>query len=79
MEVLGLLLEHSGINVNLPADDGETALQIACRVGRIEMVKLLLAHRNIDLLRDPALASACMSDSPRVGVVELLLAQAEDD
>jgi ankyrin repeat protein len=48
-EVLGLLLDHEGINVNLENDFGMTPLLLAVDLDRVEAVELLLRHKDIDL------------------------------
>ncbi|KAG8539619.1 hypothetical protein GDO81_020628, partial [Engystomops pustulosus] len=42
------VLLDCGADVNLAAEDGETALIIACQVGNVELVRLLLSHPNCD-------------------------------
>ena len=48
IDILKVLINQKGINVNLQADDGETALHLARRTGRSSVYEVLLEHPEID-------------------------------
>ena len=77
-EVSSLLRDHAEINVNWtnPYNFRQTALHAACYYGRVEVVKLLLAHPGINVnLKDnfgiTSLSKGCRND--KMSIVQLLL------
>ena len=77
-EVSSLLRDHAEINVNWtnPYNFRQTALHAACYYGRVEVVKLLLAHPGINVnLKDDfgitSLSKGCRND--KMSIVQLLL------
>jgi len=42
-------LDHSDIEVNIPNNNGKTALMCAVRNGKVNVVKILLDHSDIDV------------------------------
>jgi ankyrin repeat protein len=74
-EAVTILLQR-GLNVNLPAEDGTTALMRAAQEGYVDMVKLLLA-RGADMeLKDKENQSAWLfaASGNHTDVIELLRA-----
>ena len=47
-ECVRILLKNKDININHQADDGETALTMACLWGKTDVVRRLLEHDSID-------------------------------
>ena len=43
-DIVSLLLEHPEIEVNAKDDNNQTAILIACEIGTIEVIRLLLAR-----------------------------------
>lgn len=81
VKVVGLLLEHSKINVNVEnIHTGGTALTDAAWNGRVKVIKLLLAHPEIDLdpidrgYESPGNALHLAAENNHLQVVKLLLA-----
>jgi ankyrin repeat protein len=50
LEILEILLQQNGINVNLPEENGKNVFLECAGKGKIEMVKLLLKHPEIDVI-----------------------------
>ncbi len=73
-----LLLARQGVDVNMTEMNGGTALIAASQQGHVEVVRLLLAHQDVEvnktLLQNGATALIAASQQGHVEVVRLLLA-----
>ncbi|CAK4083226.1 unnamed protein product [Aphanomyces euteiches] len=81
-DVVGLLLTHDKISVNVTDDEGFTPLMTACAKGYDEVAKMLLRHRSLRVNKrgaagDTALGIAVQSGYP--SIVHLLLQHPEID
>ncbi|CAK4767366.1 unnamed protein product [Aphanomyces euteiches] len=81
-DVVGLLLTHDKISVNVTDDEGFTPLMTSCAKGYDEVAKMLLRHRSLRVNKrgaagDTALGIAVQSGYP--SIVHLLLQHPEID
>ena len=82
-EIVQVLLQHEGINVNVQNEKGDTALMLAAKEGNLAIVKELLRHKEIDVNVQNNIGQTVLMlavyESPNLEIVKELLKRKEID